>query len=242
MGAPTIIASGGGGFSSEPDNSLLDDYILSSVAKPLPRVCFVPTASGDADPYIVKFYSAFSGSGIANRQTIPTHLSLFRRTVGDLRSFILQQDIIYVGGGNTANMLAAWRVHGLDVILREAWARGIILCGPSAGGVCWFESGVTDSFGLPLREVTGCLDLLPGSFCPHYDSEPTRRPTYERLVAEGTLPAGFAADDRAALKFTGTELSEVVSSGPEARAWRVTSASGRGSSEELKPRYLGTAE
>jgi peptidase E len=135
----------------ESGNPLLDDYVLGLTRAERPRVCFLPTASGDADPYIVKFYNAFTGTAFSHRRAIPTHLSLFRRTVADLRSFLLSQDVLYVGGGNTANMLAAWRIHGLDSILREAWQAGIILCGPSAGAVCWFESGVTDSFGLPLQ-------------------------------------------------------------------------------------------
>lgn len=239
MPQPTIIALGGGGFSTEPDNPLLEDYILSLVAQPAPHVCFLPTASGDADPYIVKFYHAFSGAAFPHRRAIPTHLSLFRRTVSDLRDFLLAQDVLYVGGGNTANMLAAWRIHGLDSILREAWQAGVILCGPSAGAVCWFESGVTDSFGLPLQPITNCLGFLPGSFCPHYDSESTRRPIYQNLVATGQLPTGLAADDGVALHFTGTNLTEVVTSRPTARAWRVTLSDGQLHEEELTPTYLG---
>jgi len=239
MPQSTIIALGGGGFSTEPENPLLEDYILAQSANPQPRVCFLPTASGDADPYIVKFYNAFSGTAFPHRRAIPTHLSLFRRTVADLRSFVLSQDILYVGGGNTANMLAAWRVHGLDSILHEAWSRGVILCGPSAGAVCWFESGVTDSFGLPLQPITNCLGILPGSFCPHYDSESTRRPIYQHLIATGALPAGLAADDSVALHYTGTQLTEIASSRSTASAWRIAMSNGQLHEEELRPNYLG---
>jgi peptidase E len=235
MREPTIVAMGGGGFSMEPDNPLLDDYVLSLAAGPQPRVCFIPTASGDADSCIVKFYDAFG-----NGRSVPTHLSLFRRTVDDLRSFILGHDILYVGGGNTANMLAVWRVHGLDEVLREAWSRGVILCGLSAGSVCWFEGGVTDSFGTPLRALPNCLGFLPGSHCPHYDGETERRPTYQRLIAQGALPAGIAADDGVALQYKGTELIEIASSRPGARAWHVTMTHGQIYEEELLPRYLGS--
>lgn len=234
MSEPIIVAMGGGGFSMESDNPLLDDYLLSLADSAKPRVCFVPTASGDADSYIVKFYDAF-GKG----RSEPTHLSLFRRRVDDLRTFILDQEIIYVGGGNTANLLAVWRVHGLDEVLREAWSRGVILCGLSAGSVCWFEAGVTDSFGNQLRALPECLGFLPGSHCPHYDGEIERRPAYQRLVAQGGLPAGIAADDGVALKYNGTDLTEVVSSRPAARAWRVGLTDGQVYEEELLPRYLG---
>ena len=234
MSKSCIIAMGGGGFGAEPDNRLLEDYLLSSVASDEPRICFVPTASGDADTYIVKFYDAFG-----NGRSVPTCLSLFRRRIDDLRTFVLDQDIVYVGGGNTANMLAAWRVHGLDVVLREAWSRGIVLCGLSAGSVCWFESGVTDSFGRKLQPISNCLGFLSGSHCPHYDSEVNRRPTYRELIADGRLPGGMAADDGVALKYIDGELKEVVSSRGNARAWRVQFEDGRVTEEEVVPRYLG---
>ena len=137
----------------ESDNPLLDDYVLSLVGSDKPRICFLPTASGDSDSYIVSFYNAFGGSRAA-----PTHLSLFRRTIDDLRAFILDQDIVYVGGGNTANLLAIWRVHELDEVLREAWLNGVILCGLSAGSVCWFESGVTDSYGKTCERSPAALE------------------------------------------------------------------------------------
>jgi dipeptidase E len=208
---------GGGGFSEDPDNPLLDDYILSLANSPDPRVCFVPTASGDAAAYIVKFYAAFT-----KKQCRPTHLALLQDSPRDLEKFVLSQDIIYVGGGNTATMLAAWRVMGLELILKEAWFRGIILCGISAGAICWFESGPTDSLGLgALTPLLDGLGLISGSHCPHYDSDPTRRPAYKRFIEAGLLPPGFAADDGAALCFRGTEFVEAVASRPGARGWRV---------------------
>ena len=233
MNKPCIVAMGGGGFLSTPDNPLLEDYLLAFADGGQPRVCFVPTASGDSDSYIVKFYGTFG-----NGRAIPTHLSLFRRTVADLRTFILGQQLVYVGGGNTANMLAAWRLHGLDAVLREP-GRGALSFAARAGAVCWFESGVTDSFGQPLQPLIGCLGFLPGSHCPHYDCEPGRRPTYRRLVADGTLAAGIAADDCVALRYEGTELAEVVASTPTAQAWRVSAVDGEVREEEMVPGYLG---
>nr|MBA2294254.1 peptidase E [Actinomycetota bacterium] len=140
----------------------------------------------------------------------------------DPAAHVAKQDVIYVSGGNTANALALWRVHGVDVALRDSWARGAVLGGWSAGANCWFENSVTDSFGPTLRALGGGLGLLEGSFCPHYDGEPERRPTYTRLVADGVLPPGYAADDDAALHFEGTELREVVSQREGARGYRVT--------------------
>jgi peptidase E len=229
-----IVALGGAGFGSEPQNPRLERYLLSLVPKRLPRVCFLPTASGDSADYLVRFYNAFGGHSVAS------HVALFQRTIDDLRGFLLSQDLIYVGGGNTANMLAVWRVHGVDQILREAWDAGIILCGTSAGSICWFESGVTDSFGLTLKPIEGCLGLLPGSNCPHYDSEPQRRPTYCELVTSGRLPAGMAADDGVGLRYAGSELVEIVSSRPRAKAWRVGTVAGEGLLEQVvEPRLLG---
>ncbi|HEY0838863.1 MAG TPA: peptidase E, partial [Vulgatibacter sp.] len=210
-----IIAMGGGGFSMEPENPLLDDYVLGLTGKATPRVCFLPTASGDAEGYVERFHVAFAGRA----ETSVLHL--FRRTVKDLEAFVLAQDVIYVGGGNTANMLAVWRVHGLDRILGKAWNAGVILCGLSAGALCWFEGGVTDSFGAGLAPLHDGLGLLPGTFCPHYDGEALRRPTFEGLVRDGGLAGGWAADDGVGLHFEGAELVGVVSSRAEAAAFRL---------------------
>ena len=227
-----IVALGGGGFSEEPDTPLLDDFILRLTGKPRPKICFVPTASGDADSYVVRFYRAF-----AQRAEL-THLALFNRTVDDLRAFLLPQDVIYVGGGNTANLLAVWRAHAVDHVLREASQAGTILCGISAGALCWFEAGVTDSFGPKLAALHNGLGFLPGSFCPHYESDAGRRPTYLQLVADG-MPGGFAASDGAALHFQGTQLMQVVTSRPQAGAYRVEYRDGAALETRLAATYLG---
>jgi dipeptidase E len=210
-----IIAMSSGLLQKTPASALLQDYITDLVARPRPRVALLPTATGDSADTIVDFYATFD----ADRYE-PSHLTLFARTVDDLRSFVLRQQVIYVPGGNTANLLAIWRTHGLDRILREAWQKDIVLCGSSAGGLCWFEAGITDSFGPTLAALTSGLGFLPGSFCPHYDSEPARQPTYHRCVGDG-LANGWACEDGTVLHFQGTELSEAVSALPTARAYRV---------------------
>lgn len=227
-----IVAMGGGGFSQEPDNPLLDDYITGLVRRDRPRICFVPTASGDSSDYLLRFYTAFP-----SQRFTPTHLLLFRRTVIDVRAFLLEQEIIYVGGGNTANMLAIWRRHGLDRILPEAAAAGVILCGISAGALCWFEDGLTDSFGALDRLGDG-LGLLPGLFSPHLDSEPGRRQRFAALV-QATGRPGRAADDGAALHFVDGHLVRTVSSRPMARGYRFTPGPNDAQQEPLPTDYLG---
>ena len=210
-----IIALGGGGFSMEPENHTLDLYVLRQASGDRPLICFLATASGDSSDYIERFYRAF-----APHPCVPSHLSLFDPPVADMHRLILQQDIIYVGGGNTKSMLALWREWELDHILHEAWERGIVLAGISAGSICWFDWGLTDSIPGPLTPLP-CLGFLPGSNCPHYDGEIERRPAYRQAVASGALPDGYAADDGVALHFIGTELDRCVSSRPDARAYRV---------------------
>ena len=210
-----IVALGGGGFSDGGPPSKLDDYILGLARTPRPRVCFLPTASGDADAYVASFYRAFSP-----RDCRPSDLALFRRTVVDLSPFLLEQDVIYVGGGNTANLLATWRTHGVDRILREAWDQGIVLAGISAGAICWFEASITDSFGLDLAGLRDGLGLIAGSACPHYNSEERRRPVYRQLVGSG-FPPGYAIDDQAGLHFVDGELVEVVSNADGRTAYEV---------------------
>jgi peptidase E len=199
-----IVACGGGGFVSTPDSPLID-YILGLSGKPRPRVCFVPTAGGDALPYVALFYRA-----CAARDCEPSDLPLFNRTGEDLRAKLLAQDVIWVGGGNTANLLAIWRTHGVDSAMREAWEDGIVLSGSSAGMICWFEASITDSFGPALAPLRDGLGLISGSACPHYDGEPQRRPLYRRLVDAGELAPGWAADNDVALHFAGGELVEAV--------------------------------
>jgi peptidase E len=230
-----VVAMGGGGFSMEPDNPLLDRFVLSLAGASPARVCFVPTASGDADGYVARFYRAFAQLGARSAD-----LQLFDRSVEDLEPFVLTQDVMYVGGGNTASLLAVWRAHGLDRILTQAWEEGVVMCGVSAGMNCWFEASVTDSFTpARLAPLHDGLGLLPGSACPHYDGEEQRRPTFRRLVAAGELADGWAADDGAALVFEGTELVEVVASRPGAGAYRVERSLDGGVNERALPaRYL----
>jgi dipeptidase E len=213
---PQIIAMGGGGFSMEPENLLLDRFVLSAAAVPEPKVCFVGTASGDAQTYVDKFYAAF-----CTLPCTPTDLSLFKPPTADLRSFVLEQDVIYVGGGNTRNLLVLWREWGLDAILREAWLSGIVMAGISAGSICWFEQGLSDSVIPGDLAPLNCLGFLAGSNSPHYDGEPERRPAYHRFLREGKLNAGYAADDGAALHFIGEKLAGVVSSREAAKAYSV---------------------
>lgn len=233
---PQIIALGGGGFSTERDGTLLDDYVLSLVDAVRPRVCFLPTASGDADHYVVRFYRRFSPGCEAS------HVSLFRRDQGtggvedDLATHLLAQDLIYVGGGNVLSMLGAWRAHGLDAILRKAWRKGIVLCGPSAGSLCWFDQALSAFHGAP-RPVRG-LGFLPYSNCVHYDAEPARRAEYHRAVADG-MCGGFAADDGVALHFQGTHLEQVVSSRPDGSAYRVELEGNLVRETRLQVAYLG---
>jgi dipeptidase E len=209
-----VVALGGGGFSME-SSPVLDDYILGLAGRDRPRICFVPTASGDSDSYIVRFYKRFTAASCQ-----PTHLELFRRSARDLVELARSQDIIYVGGGNVANLLAVWRLHGFDHALRVAHDSGAVLAGVSAGSLCWFQCGVTDSFGDHELSAIDCLGLLEGSHCPHYDGESARRPAFQRLVRSG-MPAGFGVDDGAALHYVDGALHRIVSSRPAARAYRV---------------------
>ena len=232
-----IVAMGGGGFSMEPRNPKLDDFVLSlAPCKRRPRVCFVGTASGDSDWYIRRFYEAFPPS-----RATASHLTFFDRTVRDLKSFVMEQDVIYVGGGSSANMLAVWRLHGFDKALRAAWNAGVAMAGISAGAICWFEDGLTDSFGMPCRGLNDGLGLVRGACCPHYDGEKERRPVLMRLIKRG-FPSTLALDDGAAAHFVGTRLKEVVSSRAKARATRVELTRGVVVETTIPVRYLGAGK
>ena len=216
MSTASIIPMGGGGFYNEGYDSPLDRWLLSLVDKDQPKVCFVPTASGDSTNYIVQFYRAF------NRHAAdPSHLSLFSRDIDDIHAFLNKQDIIYIGGGNTANMLDIWRLHGVDNAIESANENGAILTGPSAGGICWFESGVTDSFGTQLAPLQDCLGFLEGSFCPHFDGEIDREPKYREMLSSEKLPGGIAADDGVALQFKHGTLHRAVTERPDTSAYRL---------------------
>jgi dipeptidase E len=218
----------------EPENLALDRYILAQARVPEPAVVFVPTASGDSDNYVVRFYAAYLGLPCR-----PSHLPFFRRTP-DVRSYLLAQDVVYVGGGNTKSMLAVWREWGLPEILREAWESGIVLSGISAGAICWFEQGVTDSFADQLRGLD-CLGFLPGSCCPHYDGEVERRPAYHRLLRYGEIVPGFAIDNGAAIHFTNAQVHRVVASRKGATAYRVQTMGAEVREEPMPVEYLSPA-
>ena len=208
------------------------DYALGLAGKREPRICVLNTAAGDDPRWAMLMYDRLAG-----HPARLSHLALFPMpNVSDPADLLLSQDVIFVGGGSVANMLAVWRVHELDVIMRKAWHAGIVLAGSSAGGICWFEGGTTDSFGRELRPFTDGLGLLSGSFCPHYNSEPGRRPLYHRLIIDGTLPPGIACDDGVGAHFVDETLTEVLADRPESGAYRVSA----GAIETPLPvRYLG---
>src|SRR5882724_1998823 len=226
-----IIAVGGGGFYRDPENLALERYIIQQTGTAGTRVAFVPTASAEPDNYLVSFYTAFLKLGCR-----PSHLSFFKRTP-DLRAFLLNQDVIFVGGGNTKSMLAVWREWGAPEILREAWESGIVLTGVSAGAICWFEQGLTDSWVGELRPFD-CLGFLPGSCCPHYDGETDRRPSYHRLLASGEISAGVAIEDWTGVHFRGTEVHRVVASRNGARAYSMRAVYGSVQEVPLPVEYL----
>ena len=209
VASPRIVAFGG--WAEDP----LWDYVLGLCKGERPRLLFVPTASAEDPRWTLDVYERFGGRAEVS------HLSFFPWPPEDLRERALGQDLIVVSGGNTANMLAVWRVHEFDAVLREAWERGVVLCGGSAGAICWFEASVTDSFGPQLEGMRDGLGFLPGSACPHYDGEARRRPRYAELVGGG-FPPGIAIDDDAAVRFDGTEVGEVLTTREGARAYRVT--------------------
>jgi peptidase E len=219
---------GGGGFSMEPDNPSLDQFVLDLSRRQHPSVCFLGTATGDAESYIERFYTAFR-----KLPCQPTHVPLFARTP-DLKTVLLEQDVIYVGGGNTKSMLAVWREWDIPALLKRAWESGTVLAGVSAGAICWFETGLTDSWGSGLYPLR-CLGLLPGACCPHYDGEAERRPALRRLVHEGTIANALALDDGAAAHFVNGTLANIVSSRPHARAYRVERRDGQARETVLNP-------
>jgi peptidase E len=208
-----------GGISAPADGPLppVIVHALTLSGASSPRVCVINTAAGDDPAGYLRMYARLAQHGAR-----PSHLQLFTMpNVRDPADLLLSQDVIFVGGGSVANMVAVWRVHGLENVLRQAWAAGIVLAGVSAGAICWFFGGTTDSFGPQLRPFTDGLSFLPGSYCPHYSGEPNRRPTYHALVTDGTLPAGIACDDGAAAHFADADLDEIVAERAGATGYRV---------------------
>ncbi len=230
-----IITLGGGGFSMEPDNLALDRYILEQSEATSPRICFLPQAGGESLDYIVRFYRAFTALSAQ-----PGFLSLFQPHTADIEDFLMSQDVIYVGGGNTKSLLALWREWNLDSILLKAANSGVILAGVSAGAICWFEQGTTNSIPGQLS-VLDCLGYLKGSCTPHYDGELQRRPTLHRLLASDDILPGYAFDDGAAGHFVDGQLNAVVSSRPTAQGYRVEkSVDGEIQEIALGTRYLAS--
>ena len=227
-----IIPIGGGGFYRDSENLALEKYVIAQSGADHARVCFVPTASGEPDHYLSSFYAAFLKLGCQ-----PSVLSFFKRTP-DLRSFLLNQDVIFVGGGNTKSLLAVWRDWGVVDILRQAWESGVVLTGVSAGAICWFEQGLTDSFSDQLRPLE-CLGFIPGSCCPHYDGEPQRRPSYHQLLTSEEIRAGVAIEDWTGVHYIGKEIHRVVSSKRGARAYSMRAVYGSVQEVPLPTEYIG---
>lgn len=226
-----IVAIGGNSF---PKGTLtpLQRYVLALTGVPRPRVCFIPTATGDSELAIANFYAAF---GSAPGELC--HLTLFDNTTRDVEALLLAQDAIVVAGGNTRNMLLLWEAWGVDAAVRKAYDRGAVLAGQSAGGLCWFEAGITDSYPQQYREME-CLGWVPGSFCPHYDSEPGRQPVLERLMAENRLPPGYAVEDDAAIHLRAGVLAGVLSQKPGKTAYAVRGENGAFVRERLEARPI----
>ncbi|HWK16647.1 MAG TPA: peptidase E [Solirubrobacteraceae bacterium] len=232
-----ILAMGGGGFTMEREPAL-DRLVLTLTGRPVPKICFLPTASGDPTDQVTRFYERYGAWPCE-----PSTVSLFHlgRDRIDPVEHLLAQDAIYVGGGSMRNMLAVWREHGVDKAMRTAWERGVVLAGLSAGAMCWFEAGVSKSGGVP-EPVLG-MGLLPGSLSVHLDGEAERLPIYRSAVLTGALPPGYAADDGAGLVFAGTEPAECVASRPGARVVRFTlDSSGALREHELPVRLLPGAD
>ena len=224
----TIVAIGGGGFSS-----LIDQYSLSYTGKSQPKVCFLPTASGDAEGYIEDFYQHFDAL-----TPNTSHLSLTRYNHPNLHQHLLDQDLIYVGGGNSFQMLLVWRAHEVDKTLKRAWQQGCVMTGLSAGSLCWFEGAITDSWGHPYQLLDDGLGLLPGSHCPHYDAEPDRPAIYEDLIARWALAAGVAIDDHCAVRYQGVDRVEIVCAKPGHQAYAITRTDGCAQRAALGARLL----
>jgi dipeptidase E len=223
-----IMAIGGGGFLMERGVSQLDEYFVRATEVRRPRVCFIATAAGDPELMLARYYKAF-----AKLDCRASHLAFFRKprpgaiSLHRMEKGLLAQDAIYVGGGNTRSMLAVWREWGLDAILKKAWRSGVLLGGMSAGAICWFEYGATDSVLGPGRSsALSCLGFLPGSCSPHFDGEPHRRTDFRRLISSKKLPPGIGIDDGVAVLYRERAVAEVVSTKSGAAAYWVAPRSG----------------
>jgi len=209
-----VIAIGGGGFGRTQDSNLIEQFILDQTGKKNPKICFIPTATGDLDPYIVNYYSVFS-----KLDCDPSHISFFKRTI-DLEEHILKQDAIFVGGGNTKSMLAVWKEWGLDLILKKAYEQGILMSGVSAGAICWFEAGLTDSWASELKMME-CMNFIPGSCAPHYDEEPERRPATKKFLEDQSISFMYGIEGGAALHFINEKPKLTVRFNENKQAYNV---------------------
>jgi dipeptidase E len=231
-----IIAMGGGGFLMEPENPLLDQYILNASGKSKPKVCFIGTAGGDALHQLENFYKCFG-----NLNCTPAHLSLFRGETDKIEKLILTQDVLYVGGGNTRNLLLLWKSWNVDKYILKAYQKGTVLAGVSAGSICWFEQGLTDSIPTKLTKLK-CLGILKGSNCPHFDGEAHRQSVFKKMIRSGEMKAGIAADDGCGLHYINEELFKIISSRKNAGAYSFKKKDGKLIEKEFIPEYLGTVK
>jgi dipeptidase E len=230
-----ILPTGAGRAVMDRRNDPLHTYTLELTGKERPRVLYLGTPTGDDLSYIVSFYETYHVD-----RCMPAHLKLFSIKEPDIHGFILRHDVIHVGGGNTANALDVWRREGVDRAMREAWEGGAILTGGSAGGLCWFEGGTTDSFGPELKVLHDGLGFLPGSFCPHYDAEDDRKPLFHQAILDGTLSTGYAVWNRVMLRFDGTELVGALSSEEGGQALKVYKDGDKIVEEPIPTEFLGT--
>ena len=211
-----VIAIGGGGFGRTQASNLIEQYILDQASnKRSPSICFIPTATGDLDPYVVNFYSVFS-----RLDCKPSHISFFKRTI-DLEEHIAKQDIIFVGGGNTKSMLAVWKEWNLDKILKIAYERGTVMSGVSAGAICWFDQGLTDSWADELK-IMPCMNFISGNCAPHYDEEPERRPATKKLLEKNVITSMYGIEGGAALHFIDETPAYTVRFAKNKNAYNVT--------------------
>jgi aminopeptidase N len=210
-----VIAIGGGGFGRTQKSHLIEQYILDQSSQEKPNICFIPTATGDLDPYVVNFYTVFS-----KLNCNPSHISFFKRTI-DLEEHILNQDVIFVGGGNTKSMLAVWKDWGLDLILKKAYDQGAVMSGVSAGAICWFEQGLTDSWASELKMMP-CMNFISGNCAPHYDEEPQRRPATKKLLQDNAISFMYGIEGGAALHFINEQPEKTVRFQKNKHSYNVT--------------------
>ena len=210
-----VIAIGGGGFGRTQNSNHIEKYILAQAQADIPNICFIPTATGDLDPYIVNYYSVFSKLACN-----PSHISFFKRTI-NLAEHIQKQDVIFVGGGNTKSMLAVWKDWGLDQILKQAYDRGCVMSGVSAGAICWFENGLTDSWAEKLQMMP-CMNFIPGNCAPHYDEEPERRPATKQFLENGSINFMYGIEGGSALHFKNEDPVTSVRFSKNKNSYKVT--------------------